>query len=674
MVLVIINEAAFDLQKLSEVVVSGYIVKGINKLSNGSFEIKVSEFDILPGLVETDVLQAVQAFPGIQSINETVSNINIRGGSHDQNLILWDDIKMYQSGHFFGLISMFNPQITQRVSLTKNGSPTELTDGVSGTISMETVKDVNETFNGNIGVNFIDANGFVDVPIGKKSSLQVAARKALSDFTETPTYNNFFERISQDTEVESNSMSITNSDKTFDFYDASLRWIYKINKNDRLRVNFINAANELVFNENTTINSVEDSRESSLSQNSIAAAISYSRTWNTKWQTVFEAYETDYKLKSINANLLDSQRFLQENKISETSVKLKVNHKFNNKLQLLSGYHFVETKMTNLDDVDVPRFRLLVSEVVRTHGVFSQLSYKSNDKQTNLTSGLRYNYIDKFSKHLLEPRLSFSHKFLDFFSVEVLGEFKHQNSSQIINFQNDFLGIEKRRWQLSNDNDIPVIQSRQASLGLSYSKSGWLISAEGYYKKIKGITTQSQGFQNQYEFERTSGSNEVRGLDFIVRKRLNNFNSWLSYSFMNSDYSFNDLPEATFPSNYDIRHAITLGTNYTTGKLKVSAGLNWNSGRPTTTPVEGNEISNGEINYNSTNSSTLKDYLRVDVSALYNFRLSSATNANLGLSVWNLLNRENIINSFYRINDNAVTEVQQQSLGITPNLVFRVNF
>ena len=143
---------------------------------------------------------------------------------------------------------------------------------------------------------------------------------------------------------------------------------------------------------------------------------------------------------------------------------------------------------------------------------------------------------------------------------------------------------------------------------------------------------------------------------------------------MNSDYSFNDLPEANFPSNYDIRHAITLGTNYTTGKLKVSAGLNWNSGRPTTKPVIGNEFVNGEINYNSTNSSTLKDYLRVDVSALYNFRLSSATNANLGLSVWNLLNRENIINSFYRINDNAVTEVQQQSLGITPNLVFRVNF
>ena len=670
----VIKISPFSLQQLSEVMVSGYIVKGINKLSNGTFEIDISNFDILPGLIDTDVLQAVQAFPGIQSINETVSNINIRGGSHDQNLILWDGIKMYQSGHFFGLISMFNPQITQRVSLTKNGSATEFTDGVSGTISMKTEEQVNDKFKGNIGANFIDINGFIDIPISEKSSLQVAARKSISDFTETPTYNSFFERISQDTEVENNAMSIINSDKEFDFYDASLRWIYRINDNEELRVNFINVANELVFNENATINSIEDSRQSGLTQNSIAGAIAYSKAWNNKWQTTLEVYETDYKLKSVNANLLDAQRFLQENKVSETSIKLKANHKINDRLQWLNGYHFVETAATNLDDVDTPRFRLLISEVVRTHGVFSQLSYKSKDRNTNLITGFRYNYIDKFSKHILEPRLSVSHKFLDHFSFEVLGELKHQNTSQIINFQNDFLGIEKRRWQLSNDKDIPVIQSRQASIGLSFNKSGWLISAEGYYKKIKGITTQSQGFQNQYEFVRTIGVNEVRGLDFIVRKQLNNFNSWLSYSYLNSDYSFDALSENRFPSNFDIKHAMTLGANYTSDQLKISAGLNWNSGRPTTQPVEGNEIVSDEINFKTTNSSELEDYFRVDVSALYNFKINTKTKANLGVSVWNLLDRENIINSFYRIVNEEVIEVKQRSLGITPNLVFRVYF
>ncbi|MGK0430514.1 MAG: hypothetical protein ACJARX_002191, partial [Psychroserpens sp.] len=121
-ILVGAKETVFDLQQLSQVVLPQYIVRGINKLNNGSYEIDFNQFDILPGLIETDVLHAVQAFPGIQSINETVSDINIRGGTHDQNLILWDGIKMYQSGHFFGLISMFNPQITQHVSVLKNGT------------------------------------------------------------------------------------------------------------------------------------------------------------------------------------------------------------------------------------------------------------------------------------------------------------------------------------------------------------------------------------------------------------------------------------------------------------------------------------------------------------------------------------------------------------------------
>ncbi len=674
LILVSIKEE-MQLQNLSEVVISGYIVKGINKLSDGSYEINISDFDALPGLIDTDVLQAVQAFPGIQSSNETVSNINIRGGTHDQNLILWDDIKMYQSGHFFGLISMFNPQITQHVSLTKNGSRTEYTDGVSGTISMETDKNISQTFEGNVGVNFIDVNGFADIPLSQRSSIQIAARKSISDFTQTPTYDNYFDRISQDTEIETNVANITNSDQEFDFYDMSLRWLYKISDKDMLRVNFINVANELMFNENTTNGLIRDSRESSLNQNSIAGAIHYNRIWNDKWQTTFEAYETDYKLKSVNANVLDAQQFLQENIVSETSLKLKADYSINNRLQWQNGYHFVETKVTNLDDVDIPVFRSLISEVVRTHGAFTQVSYKSPEAKTNLGFGLRYNYIGKFRKHLLEPRFSLSHRFMRHFTFEVLGELKHQVTSQVINFQNDFLGIEKRRWQLSNDNDIPVIRSRQVSLGINYTNKGWLISAEPYYKKVKGITTQSQGFQNQYEFVRTDGNYEVLGFDVIIRKQLTNFNSWLSYSYMNNDYTFESLLESSFPSNFDITHALTFGMAYSYNQLSISAGLSWNSGKPTTRPVVGNEVIDDQINYNNTNSEQLRDYLRVDLSALYDFKLSATTRGYIGVSLWNILDRENIINNFYRSNNNAsVTEVRQRSLGFTPNATFRVKF
>ena len=658
-------------QNLSEVIVSNYITNGINKLNDGSFEMNFSNFGILPGLVDADVLQSVQAFPGIQSSNETVSNINIRGGTHDQNLILWDDIKMFQSGHFFGLISMYNPQITHKVTLTKNGTDASHTDGVSGTISMKTESQVNSKFKGNIGLNFTDVNGFMDVPIGKKSSLQFAARKSINEFFETPTYKAFFERISQNTEVENNSSNTTNSDKSFDFYDTSLRWIYNISDKDYLRVNFINVSNELQFNENTTVGGETKSKQSNVNQNSIAEGIYYKRIWNDKVQTTAEFYETDYKLKAVNANILESQRFLQENQVSESSFKLDVHYKFNEVFNLLNGYHFVETQVTNLDDVDNPLFRERISEVLRTHALFSQFNYRSGSKKTNLDLGLRVNYLEKFNKTILEPRMSFNQRFLNYFTFEVLGEFKHQSTSQIINFQNDFLGIEKRRWQLSNNKDIPIIRSKQISTGLNYSHRGWLVSADGYYKKVNGITSQSQGFLNQYEFVKSDGSYEVIGLDLLIRKSFYKFNSWLSYSYMDNTYIFYDFEPYPFPSNFDINHSVSLGTTFTSNNLKIAAGLNWRSGKPTTVPVEGNEIVDGEINFDDPNMATLKDYFRVDVSALYDFKLGQKTDGNIGVSIWNILDNKNIINNYYRVIDGAVNETQQISLGFNPNLIIR---
>lgn len=663
-----------NFQRLTEVLISNYIVNGINKINNGSYEINFSDFDILPGLIEADVLQSVQSLPGIQSINETVSNINIRGGTHDQNLILWDDIKMYQSGHFFGLISVYNPQITEHVSVRKNGSNVAYTDGVSGIIEMQTNRRINSKFKGIVGVNLTNANAFVDVPLGNKSSIQIAARKSISDLIETPTYKAFFDRISQNTEVEDNMGSITNSDKSFDFYDTSLRWIYKISEKDRLRLNFINVYNKLFFTENAIINEQEESRQSSLSQFSVAGSLNYERNWSKKLQTFFEIYETDYKLKSINANIIDSQQFLQENVVSETSTKFKVNCSFNDRLQFLGGYHFVETEVTNLDDVDNPLFRLLVSEVLRAHGIFSEVGYKSLNRNTHFNIGIRYNYLEKFNKTIWEPRLSFSYKFLDNFTWEIQGEYKHQNTSQVINFQNDFLGIEKRRWQLSNNDDIPVIQSKQISTGISYNNNGWLFNVEGYYKKVRGVTAQSQGFQNQYEFVKSIGYYDVKGFDVLLRKSISNLNAWLSYSYMDNNYFFKEFSSIPFPSNFDVTHVITLGSAYKLKNLKVSAGFNWHTGKPTTPLLGGGEITDNEVNYDAPNSENLKDYTRLDISAIYDFKISENTKVNLGVSVWNVLNRENEINSFYRLNEGKINETVQNSLGITPNAVIRLIF
>jgi hypothetical protein len=71
----------------------------LQKYIDGSTVLNTKKFGILPGLVDPDVLQSIQLY-GVESTNESIANINVRGGTNDQNLMLWDDIKMYHSGHF----------------------------------------------------------------------------------------------------------------------------------------------------------------------------------------------------------------------------------------------------------------------------------------------------------------------------------------------------------------------------------------------------------------------------------------------------------------------------------------------------------------------------------------------------------------------------------------------
>ncbi len=660
-----------QIEILSEILLANYMAKGIDKIADGTFNINFNNFGILPGLIETDVLQTVQALPGIQSVNETVSDINIRGGTNDQNLILWDGIKMYQSGHFFGLISIFNPSITTEASLIKNGSNVDLTNGVSGTIAMRTDTKLNKSFKGSIGSNFVSADAFIDIPLGERSSLQLATRKALSDIAETPTYTNYFDRILQNTGIE-NSL---NSNIKFDFHDASIRWLYNITDKDQIRLNFLNVANELVFNESAIINQNEESKESSISQTTYAEGLFYKRTWAPNFVTTLQVYETDYILEAINSDILRQQRLKQENKVSETSVKLNVWFKYNDQLSFLNGYEFIETGITNTTDIDNPLFLDRIVKVIEEHAVYSQVNFKSDSEKTSIKAGVRYNYVEKFKKHIIEPRLSINQKIDQHLNFELLGEFKHQNTFQIINFQNDFLGIEKRRWFLSDGKDIPIAMSKQISIGLNYSYKGWLINTEGYFKEVDGITSQSQGFLNQYIFEKENGSYQVKGVEFLVNKRFKKISTWLSYTFANNEYTFNGFKEINFPNNLDITHTITFGSSFTTDHFKFSAGFNWHTGKPTTIPVVGNEIVNDEINYEVANSNNLKEYLRVDASATYKFNFTNKIKAQTGISIWNGLNQENIINNYYTIDEaNTTKEISTNALEFTPNVSFRVLF
>jgi len=53
---------------------------------------------------ETDIIKTLQLLPGIQTSHEGTTNLSIRGGSSDQNLILLDEAPIYNPSHALGFV------------------------------------------------------------------------------------------------------------------------------------------------------------------------------------------------------------------------------------------------------------------------------------------------------------------------------------------------------------------------------------------------------------------------------------------------------------------------------------------------------------------------------------------------------------------------------------------
>jgi TonB-dependent Receptor Plug Domain len=666
----------FYTQLLDEVVLTDYLTKGISLKNDGTTILKPNTFGILPGLIEPDVLQVIQALPGVQSVDERVSNVNIRGGTHDQNLILWDGIKMYQSGNFFGLISAFNPYLTQNVIVSKNGTSAMYGDGVSSIIDMRSSNVISKDVSGGAGFNLINADAYAKIPLSKKIEVQLSARRSVTDLILTPTYDQYFKRIFQDTDLTKNQNNSISRNEKFYFYDVTAKLLYDISKKDKLRVNFLNVFNNLNYEEQSRINNVDEVLNSKLSQSNLAASIEYTRVWNTRFSTSTQLYLSNYNLAATNFDVINNQRLIQENEVIDNGLKVHYKYEINDNIFLNGGYQFTEVGISNLEDLNNPVFRRLIKEVLRTHAVFNDIRFVSNSQNTNMRLGIRANYFEKFSETHIEPRLSFNQRFLDHFRLEILGELKSQTTSQIIDLQNDFLGIEKRRWILSNNSNIPIIKSKQLSTGIHFNKNNLIISAEAYIKQVDGITTRSQGFQNQYQFVNAIGSYKAKGVDFLINKQFNNVSAWLSYSYSKNDYTFMGLnSNKEFPNNVDIRHTFTFAGTYSVNKFKFALGMNWRTGKPFTRPSAINPLTNNFINYNAPNSSNLDDYLRVDFSSTYTFKVADNSDAIVGFSLWNVLDKANIINTYYSLNDDdTISKVEILSLGITPNFSFRMKF
>ncbi len=666
-------------EELNQVLVNVYLTLGLQKYLDGSTVLNTKKFGILPGLIDPDILQSVQVLPGVESTNESIANINVRGGTNDQNLVIWDNIKMYHSGHFFGLISAYNPNLTSKVTVSKNGTSAEFSDGVSSTINMQTKDEVTTIFSGGGGINLISADAFLEIPITKKLELHISGRRSITDMFKSPTYTKYFDRSFQDTDINSDSDK-KNTSSDFYFYDFTAKLLFDWNEKHQFRANIIGINNALDYTERHTNSSETESKTSNLSQKNMGYGGNWKAQWNPKLSTNLITYFSRYNVDATDYRVETDQRLTEANEVLETGTKLNTYYKASNSLNFLMGYQFNETGMLNQTTVNNPSYSSTKKSVLLNHALFSEAEYNNNNSYLRI--GIRLNYFQKFDKLLFEPRINIRQKLSKQFSLKLEAEFKNQSTTQIVDFEDDFLGVEKRRWVLVNNKNIPIATSKQSSFGVEFNQNKLNIELSGFYKIVDGITASNQGFYNNFQFENANGSYTAKGIEFLANKTARQYSVWLSYTYSKNDYEFDSFTPSSFPNNVDIRHSVGLGLNYDIlENLKISLGGVWRNGQPYTNVVKGHEtVQSGNstmVNYDSPNGENIDDFMRLDASLCYNFKLSQGVNSSLRVGVINLTNKDNLINRYYKVNPNNSSDaiqVDNKSLGLTPNISFRVNF
>lgn len=679
---------------LEEVLIIEYITTGIDKNIDGSFKISNEELGILPGQSEPDILQSIQLIPGINSPDETATGIQIRGGSPDQNLILWDGIKMYNTGHFFGMLSAFNPNVVKSAKIFKGGADPKYGDRVSGVIDISSDNEVPQKFNGGAGFNGTHADVFLKTPIGNNVGLVISGRRSYTDFFETPTYNVLSEKVFQNTKIvetptlstggdgsedddESEEREEVIGDNNFFFYDVSAKLIIDISKNDKILASAIQTNNDLAFE----ISDEEDLITDDLEIQNKGISFSWEGTkldnFHHSLKAYLSKYDSDY-LFTERQELQIEEQSVRRNTVKDMGLDLNVTYDFDIKNSLMLGYQFSNNEVfymvTRESEFETP---LNESDRVKNKANAVYANYKLSPKNKSFINlGVRASHYSEINKFYIEPRVNIEYPISNVLRAKATGEMRYQPISQLIEFEDTQLRLENNLWIHAND-EVPVLQSTQFSGGLLFSKKGWNFEVDGYYKNIDGLTSITNGF-NTINSDLSTGKSVIFGVDVLLKKKFNNFRTWLGYTFNDIQYTFTEIQEASFPGNNDITHNFRISNTYEFKNWEFSLGWLWRSGAPFTDA----DLVNDEIEYGSTNADRLPEYHRLDISTIYRFNLNKKGNwkGHIGASIQNLYNRQVPISISYRVDDNTTTgeieleQLQQESLGITPNIVFRIYF
>ena len=213
----------------TEIEVQGVLVNAPRKrldleMSTSVHVIQKQELKAIPVAAQQDLLQSLKILPGIVSTSDVSSRFYVRGGAGDQNLFLFDGIRIYYPFHALGIFSSFNPNVVDNVNVYTGAFPPGLGGRLSSVIDVHTRDGRADKLSGQANINLLSAEASIEGPAFGKASWLINARKSLS--------TNTFSRI-------------VGRDIPVSFYDATVKFSTQPGGVRKFDVTFLSSGDRL---------------------------------------------------------------------------------------------------------------------------------------------------------------------------------------------------------------------------------------------------------------------------------------------------------------------------------------------------------------------------------------------------------------------------------------------
>jgi len=700
------KDTSFSVQLLPDVEIEEVIITSAKSkeqtLVNGLTSISPAQIDALPTMGgEKDLLKAITVLPGVMEGREGFSSLFVRGGSSDQNLFILDDAPVYNSGHLFNFISVFNAQAIKKVDLYKNNYPAKYGGKLSSVVDIMFKDGNKEEFKGIFDLGVINSKFLFEGPIGekKKTSFLFAARS---------TYLDLFNL----TKKKQLKYKAIDSYWGYTFYDINAKLSHEINKNNKVFLSFFRGQDYYrTFDQ-------RDSRYNKFSYNLLNTTLSM-HSYHVLAPALFfktsASYVTNQGIISVHEeNYRINRTVTQENGhfiVTDTKdLFTRFNNDNTNRLEDITlGMDFTWQYMVNNTlnfGVSHIMHKFQPSLFTEKNEYFDSVEYVINNElnesayysvesgyylenttrleRLQFIAGLRlstYKHKNAFYYNF-EPRLSASYK------TGSMGSFqasytRMQQYNHALN-RNDQV-LDMMVWVPSTKN-IPPQLAHQYSIGyaLSLPSRGIGISLNSYYKRMNQLTfyKTNYGSSNFYNWQQnvlTGGNGRSYGVEMDIDKHGKNFSTKISYCLSWNFRQFEELNNGKwYPYLYDRRHVFTITGSYTLNdKWKFKALWTISSGHRINFP-DGKAVQQQSrylplesyFVYSSMNNRQLPAYHRLDIGAERTRILKNKKELLVSFNIYNAYFQKNT-NYLYIDNNDVVKSVSFIPILPTMNITYK---